>query len=179
MRHAFPLFFIISFVIIGTSFSTSTAFAAVGVGDSPKVESSTVESEAFDLKKHRGKVVLIDFWATWCGPCKKALPVYSKLVSEYDGQFVVAAVSVDAKRSGAVKFLKSQVPQTLAQEGFAILWEKKHPLASQFGPPSIPTGYLIDPTGVVREVYTGFDDSSEAQLKRDIDALLLKAKSSQ
>lgn len=171
MRHVVYLC-----LFIGILFSGSTVLADVSQGDSPKVESKAVDSTTFDLQSHRGKVVLIEFWATWCKPCRKALPAYSQLVGEYDGQFVVAAVSVDATRDSAVEFLKAHFPQALGQDGFDILWEKSHPLASQFGPPSIPTGYLIDPSGVVRKVYTGFDASSKARLKKDIKRLLLTAK---
>ncbi|TDP76573.1 TlpA family protein disulfide reductase [Bradymonas sediminis] len=173
MRHAFLLI-----CILGSIFAASTALAGVKVGDAPQVESQTAHATPFDLKEQRGKVVLVEFWATWCGPCRKALPVYSKLVDAYDGKFVVAAVSIDGDRADMLRFMDALLPQARTQQGFNILWEKKHPLASQFGPPSIPTGYLIDPKGVVREVYTGFDKGSEAQLKKDIERLLSQPKSS-
>jgi thiol-disulfide isomerase/thioredoxin len=144
----------------------AVAFADVGVGDKPAYTATTIDGETVTAEELRGKVVLVDFWATWCKPCKDSFPFYSKLVDEHDGELVVLAVSVDGKAELVRSFL--------ADKDFAltVVWHKDHLLARTFGPSMFPTSYLIDKEGVVRHIDTGFDKEVRAKTSAQIEALV-------
>jgi thiol-disulfide isomerase/thioredoxin len=118
----------------------------------------------------RGKVVLVDFWASWCKPCKKELPELDKLAKAYKdagADVVVLAVNIDTKRDNALKFLKSAKIQHLT-----VLYDPSSTVAEQFDPPTMPTSYVIDRKGIVKVVHEGYKAGDEKKVKAEIDALL-------
>lgn len=130
--------------------------------------------EAIRLADYKGKVVLIDFWATWCGPCRAGIPHLNALYDELKARgFEVLGVSVDQGRSG-----KSGADLV---EAFAKHTEMKYPLAmanaeivrNYGGIRSIPTAFLIDRSGRVRQKYVGLRPKSAYE--KDILELLDEA----
>lgn len=108
----------------------------------------TVDGEPFDWKKYRGKVVLVDFWATWCGPCRAELPNLLRNYEKYNKQgFEVVAISLDSKRENLVEFVKSaKIPWTnLFHEG----GDGRQPMADYYGVEGIPFTILVDRKGKV------------------------------
>jgi cytochrome c biogenesis protein CcmG/thiol:disulfide interchange protein DsbE len=120
-----------------------------------------------DLASLKGKVVLVDFWASWCAPCKQEMPVLERLYQKYkkDG-LVIVAVSVDKEGSNIVDFLK-QVHVT-----FPIVHDEDHRVADRFKPPRMPSSYIVDRKGIVRHVHGGFRPDDAATLEAEIKALL-------
>lgn len=103
------------------------------------------------LQDFRGKVVFIDFWASWCGPCRLALPQYERLRRELAPRgFEVLAVNVDEERADGLGVLKTLRPS------FPVIDDSRGKLASLFNVQAMPSSYLIDRRGVVREVREGF-----------------------
>jgi thiol-disulfide isomerase/thioredoxin len=121
-----------------------------------------------DLPATAGKVVLVDFWASWCAPCKASFPALAKIHADFASRgFAVAAVSVDEKASAAAAFAKKLAPP------FATLHDQSHKLAAQVDIPTMPTSYLLDRTGKVRFVHEGFHgDATDKQLRQEIESLL-------
>lgn len=121
-----------------------------------------------DLPVLAGKVVLVDFWASWCAPCKESFPVLARLHAEYGPRgLVVAAVSVDEKAPAAQAFWKRMGAP------FPGLHDRELRLVKQVAVPKMPTSYLVGRDGRVRFVHEGFDSGkSEKALRRDIEALL-------
>ncbi|MEZ5504222.1 MAG: TlpA disulfide reductase family protein [Halioglobus sp.] len=119
------------------------------------------------LESLRGKVVYLDFWASWCGPCRISFPVLDKLQAELgpDG-FEVLAISVDEVEAEARQFL-AEVPVSylVAHDGEGLT-------PQIYGLMGMPTGYLIDREGIVREIHVGFRKSDGDQLRSSIIALL-------
>lgn len=120
----------------------------------------------------KGKVVLIDFWATWCGPCKQAMPMLERLHNKYKGKGLVVigsdVLEQRDKANAAVKFKKaSKYTYTFTKNDAAS--EALIPALKIQG---IPTMLLIDKKGVVRQVNVGFDPSEEAILAKKIEQLL-------
>ncbi|HEY5079366.1 MAG TPA: TlpA disulfide reductase family protein [Opitutaceae bacterium] len=115
-----------------------------------------------------GKVVIVDFWASWCAPCKASFPEYSRLQAAYAARgLVVVAVSVDESAGPYDAFLAKMKP------AFATALDAKHALVSVVQVPTMPTSYLLDRTGKVRFMHAGFHgDRSVAELTREIEALL-------
>lgn len=116
----------------------------------------------------KGKVVLVDFWASWCTPCKASFPVMDELQKKYGTNgLVVIAVSVDEKKSAMDKYL-SKTPVS-----FTTLHDSAQKLVAAADVATMPTSFLVDRTGKIRFVHTGFEgDKTKAEYVRQIDSLL-------
>ena len=132
---------------------------------------ASAEAPALDLSKYRGKVVYLDFWASWCGPCAQALPALDKLRQEFGADdFQVVAVNVDREPKLAQAFLKKR------PVGYPSAIDPKGALPARFGVESMPTSFLIDRNGVVRHVQRGFRNGDVAPLREQIQELVAEAR---
>jgi thiol-disulfide isomerase/thioredoxin len=118
------------------------------------LEGPAVDGTKFSTAQWKGKIVLVDFWATWCGPCRQELPTLKKAYAEYHAKGLeVVGVSCDKDVDQLKAFLSENQdmpwPQMFDPAGAKAGW---HPLAKEYGVTSIPTMFLIDKKGVVRSV---------------------------
>jgi thiol-disulfide isomerase/thioredoxin len=116
------------------------------------------------LSDYRGKVVLLDIWASWCAPCKEEMPQLDALASRLRGKGVeILAVSIDEDRPAAESFLKTRRKWALT-----LAHDPAGAVPERLQPPKMPTSYIIDSNGIVRHVNAGFQagdaDRLEAQL---------------
>jgi thiol-disulfide isomerase/thioredoxin len=129
---------------------------SLALGQVPEIAGPTLDGGRFDLADHRGKVVLIDFWATWCGPCVAELPNVQAVYEEFhDRGLEIASISLDHERSALVKFLQAR-PLPWPQIFFDPDDEaglRSHP-ANRYGIQSIPCLLVIDQEGklIARDV---------------------------
>ncbi len=117
-------------------------------GNKMKIEGTTTSGESFDWKSYSGKVVLVDYWATWCGPCIQELPNVVENYDKYHAKgFEVVGISLDSDPNRLDGFLKKQeIPwTTLFEEGAG--WD--HPMAKYYGVMGIPKTFLVDRKGKV------------------------------
>ncbi|HMJ15039.1 MAG TPA: TlpA disulfide reductase family protein [Polyangiaceae bacterium] len=110
-----------------------------------------------------GKVKLVDFWATWCEPCKESFPVYQALAERFDGRLEVIGISEDDDSSGIKRFAKETGVR------FPLAWDEGQALSKEYQPPTMPTSYVIDKNGIVRMVHAGFKSGDEAQITAAIE----------
>ena len=115
-----------------------------------------------------GKVVLVDFWASWCGPCKASFPCLNRLHAKYGSKgLVVIGIGVDDDAA------KHQAFATKMKASFTLVHDSSHKAAGFFSPSSMPTSYLVDRKGVIRHVHSGFKGAkTEAAYVAEIEALL-------
>ena len=118
------------------------------------------------LSAHAGKVVVVDFWATWCAPCKESFPAYQRLAQKFGSKLTVIGVSVDDDPAGIPKFAK----ETGAT--FPLAWDDGQITSKSYQPPTMPTCFVVDQTGIVRFVHSGFHSGEERAIESEIDSLL-------
>ena len=119
----------------------------------------------------KGKVVYVDFWASWCGPCRQSFPWMNDMQQKYGAQGLqIVAVNVDAKRADADQFL-SEVPAR-----FALAFDPKGDGARRIGVKAMPTALLIGADGRVVKVHQGFREQDRAELEALLVAALSSAK---
>ena len=127
----------------------------------PAFEVTALDGARFNLDAMGGKVVLIDFWATWCGPCKEELPELQRMAKEFVGQpFVMISVSSDEDDAAWREFVQKH-GMTWAQYR-----DGDHRLAKEFGVTSIPRYFTIDADGVLTSETVGSGADLEGKLKR-------------
>jgi thiol-disulfide isomerase/thioredoxin len=128
----------------------------------PELTVVSLAGKPIELSRYRGKVVLLDVWASWCGPCKQELPVLDDLAKRLRGDGVeVLAVSVDQERANVVKFLKARPRWSLT-----IAHDPKGAIADRLAPEKMPTSYVIDREGIVRYVNAGFVPGDAPEIER-------------
>jgi len=118
------------------------------------------------LEAYAGKVLIVDFWATWCEPCKQSFPAYQKLVSELGGDLVIVGISQDDDAKGIPAF----VSETGAK--FPVVWDDGKSVAKAYDPPTMPTAFVIDKSGIVRFVHVGYHAGDEATLEEEVRSLM-------
>jgi thiol-disulfide isomerase/thioredoxin len=130
----------------------------------PPFAVTTIDGRHISMDSLAGKVVLIDFWATWCGPCREALPHVRDIARKFQGQpFVVLSVSLDDDDSKWKDFVnKNDMTWLQYRDG---KWTG--PIATQFDVKAIPATFSIDADGVLEDQHVG-DDDIEGRLKKMI-----------
>ena len=135
--------------------ATVPAFTAVDLDGRP------VSAESL-----RGKVVIVNFWATWCGPCKASLPALNEFRKNHQGKGVeVLSVNLGEQASLVSDFV--------TREGYAlwVLLDSDSSVAGAYGVSGIPTLVIIDKEGNVRQKFVGYDPALETKLEETINSL--------
>ena len=147
----------------------ASAAGALEVGDrAPQFTAPSLDGgRDLSLAAYRGKVVYLDFWASWCAPCLTSLPLLEELRAELSGEdFQVLAVNVDADPKAARKFLARR------PVGYPSAMDPEGRLPERFQIEKMPTSFLIDRQGVIRHVGRGFRRSDIDRLRAHIHELL-------
>jgi thiol-disulfide isomerase/thioredoxin len=124
-------------------------------------------AEPLDLSRYKGKVVYLDFWASWCTPCHLSFPWMNDLLQTYgwDGLAVIA-VDLDRDRHAADAFLAE------SRGALDIVYDPKGDIAQQFNFKDMPTAILIGRDGRIRATHSGFVTSQEGAYQADVAQLL-------
>jgi thiol-disulfide isomerase/thioredoxin len=120
-----------------------------------------------DLTSYRGKVVLLDFWASWCEPCRRSFPWLSAMQDKYgsDG-LVVVGVNVDRERDDADRFLASTPAR------FRVVYDPQGELATQYNLMGMPSSFLFDAEGRLVATHVGFRQGMREEREAELRAAL-------
>jgi thiol-disulfide isomerase/thioredoxin len=159
--HARRLCFVLLLLCAATAHALKVGDAMPGL-DLPRADGSALRAAELD-----GKVVLVDFWASWCAPCRKSFPFLGELQARYGGEgFTVVGINVDEERSEADRFL-AETPAA-----FPIVFDPAGETPADFGVKGMPSSYLIDRAGKVILVHKGFRERDKAELEAKVKEAL-------
>lgn len=140
----------------------------IKVGDAfPDLSKFKLEGTLPDMK---GKVVLVDFWASWCAPCKESFPTMNDLQKRYGSQgLIIIGINVDEKNADMLDFLKKH------SADFTVVRDAAQKLVDKADISTMPTSFLIDSSGKVRFTHSGFrGDETKKKYEQEIESLLPK-----
>lgn len=151
-------------LLAGVVFSASAADLS---GPAPNFALAARDGGQVTLAELEGQVVMVNFWATWCGPCRQEMPHLEALYQRYkDLGFTLLGVNVEEDSSGADKFL-AETPVT-----FPILFDPKSEVSKKYDVIAMPSTVLIDRTGSMRFIHHGYQPGYENEYQAQIRALL-------
>ena len=128
-------------------------------------EYQTNQNVSLDMEK--GRVILVDFWASWCGPCRESFPWMTSMQAKYKDQGLkVIAINLDQEKGQALDFLDEFKP------GFSVLFDSQAELPEDFGVIGMPTSFLIDRQGNIRATHIGFHQKNIDEYESAIAKLL-------
>jgi thiol-disulfide isomerase/thioredoxin len=133
----------------------------------PEIVVQRMSGKPVSVSSYRGQVLLLDVWASWCGPCKQELPMLDDIASRLRHKGVeVLAVSVDQERENVVKFLGAR-----GRWALTIAHDPKGEIADRLQPDKMPTSYIIDREGIIRYVNYGFTPGDAPVIERRLNEL--------
>lgn len=125
------------------------------------------DNKNINLEKLKGKVIYLDFWASWCDPCRKSFPWMNDMHSRFDSkEFTIVAVNLDASKADAIKFLQ-KVPAK-----FDIAYDPDGKVAEKYHLKAMPSSYLIDKRGNLVFAHKGYREGEAAEIEEKIQHLL-------
>jgi len=125
------------------------------------------EKGSVSLNQYKGQVVYLDFWASWCGPCRQSFPWMNEMQQRYGARgFKVIAVNLDKEQALREKFITTIPPK------FTIAFDPEGTVAEQYGVQGMPSSYLIDRNGNIYAHHLGFREKDTAELEKTIQSLL-------
>lgn len=152
-----------------TEDSSDVSYGELSEGDTaPDFTAELVGGETFTLSENKGKVVLINIWATWCGPCVGEMPAFEKLNNEYGDDLKIVAVNCVEDKGTVDAFVKDN------GYTFPIAYDENGEINNRYPTDGIPYTLVVGKDGVIRNIYLGADSEDvQYQLYKDaIDAAL-------
>ena len=136
----------------------------------PEIEGEDIDGKAFKLSDYRGKVVVLSFWAAWCGPCMAMVPSEVRLAGRMKGQsFALVGVNGDSTRDNAKRAVEKD------KMTWRSFWNKEGPdgpIPAAWNIHSWPTVFVLDPNGVIRFRFAGYGPTTESLLNQQVDQVL-------
>ncbi len=136
-------------------------------GPAPDFTLKTLSGDNFRLEEHRGEVLFINFWATWCGPCRQELPILNELHERYSGAgFKILGVNVDEESDGVAEMAK-KMGLTMP-----VLLDNTSKVSALYGVDAMPSSILVDRDGNMRYLHRGYKPGYEDDYRTQIKELI-------
>ena len=147
--------------------ATSAVSAGLKQAHAPDFTLKSSNGENLRLSEYRGDVVLINFWATWCGPCRQEMPVLSELHDRYRALgFTVLGVNVEADTAKAKKLLKDM------PVSFPVVFDSDSVVSKQYDVVAMPSTVLVDRDGNMRYLHKGYKSGLEDVYQQQVRELI-------
>ncbi len=144
-----------------------TAFAADAGGPAPSFTLAALTGQQAALSQYKGQVVMVNFWATWCGPCQQEMPLLDQMYKKYKpAGFTLIGVNVD-KEAPAVKDLMARKPVS-----FPVLLDPANQVSKAYHVDEMPSSVLIDRKGEIRYIHRGYRPGDENEYQDRIRQLI-------
>jgi len=145
------------------------AWAAADDVQAPAFTLQSLDGRTVTLGQYKGDVVMINFWASWCGPCRQEMPLLDDIYKQYkDMGFVLLGVNVEPDASNANGWLKK------TPVSYPILYDPKSSVSQLYQVQAMPTTVIIDRKGIVRYVHNGYLPGDENQYMNSIRSLIVQ-----
>ena len=143
------------------------ALAVAPAGPAPKFQLASMAGKPVNLDQYKGQVVMINFWASWCGPCREEMPILEKLHAKYKPMgFTMIGVNVEPDSTAAADWLKV-TPVT-----FPILFDTKSEVSKLYAVSGMPSTVIVDRKGNLRWLHRGYKPGDENEYLNQIRALV-------
>jgi len=141
--------------------------SALGLEQGNKAPGFDLPARSVKLEDYAGKVVYLDFWASWCGPCKESFPWLNELQIKYGARGLqIIGIDLDVKTEDGLRFL-AKTPAA-----FTVAFDPSGKTAKQYGIKGMPSSVLIDRDGKVAYMHAGFNGVSREELEKAITAVM-------
>lgn len=151
--------------------SISTIFAQEEGSKAPDFELKSLSGDNFKLSNLQGKIIIIDFWASWCVPCRLGIPFLSELYDIYKDKGVeIIGINLDNKLEKIEKFLS----KLSKRPSFNILWDSSNTTPTLYKVTTMPTTIFINKEGIIAHRHLGFKIDDKEKYKQLIEQMLLK-----
>jgi len=131
----------------------------------PAFRLQDINGQEVTLDQFKGRVVMLDFWATWCGPCRMTMPLLEGLAKEYASTMVLLAINLQDPKEVVKEYIWKQGIHS------QVLLDEDGSVGALYGAESIPMEVLIDKEGIVRHVQMGFGPNTLSQFRAEIERL--------
>ena len=149
------------------SFTANTASAAAGAGPGPNFTLKSLSGKNLKLSEMTGNVVLINFWASWCGPCREEMPLLNELHKKYGPLgFTVLGINVEEDSNNARGFLND------FPVDFPVLLDSKNQVSKQYNVVAMPTTVVVDRDGNMRFLHKGYKPGDEQKYRKMVKKLV-------
>jgi cytochrome c biogenesis protein CcmG, thiol:disulfide interchange protein DsbE len=157
---------LLAFLLAGLTYAASARAATPGT-PAPPFALHTSSGETVSLAPLRGRVVYVDFWASWCGPCRRSFPWMNAMQARYGNEgLAIIGVNVDKRHADAERFLRD------TPAAFTIVYDAEGATPRAYDVKGMPTSYLIDRHGDIAAVEEGSHDAHRDDVEARIRALL-------
>jgi peroxiredoxin len=147
--------------------TTGTAYAADAGGPAPQFALAALSGQQAALSQYKGQVVMVNFWATWCGPCQQEMPLLDQMYKKYKpAGFTLIGVNVD-KESAPVKDLMARKPVS-----FPVLLDPANQVSKAYHVDEMPSSVIIDRKGEIRYIHRGYKPGDENEYQDRIRQLI-------
>ena len=131
----------------------------------PNFKLPDLNGQQVSLDQFKGKIVMLDFWATWCGPCRMTMPVVEKLQKEYADTMVLLAINLQESRDEVRDYIRAEGIHS------RVLLDEEGAVGAMYGAESIPLQILIDKQGIIRFVMAGYGPGMASRFRTEINKL--------
>ena len=159
---------LVAFSILGCSGGRppSEEEPALQIGsEAPSFRLRDLGGAEVSLDQYRGKIVMLDFWATWCGPCRISMPILEDLQKEFPNDMSILAINMQESRPDVAGFVEKRRLRA------RVLLDEQGRVAETYGASSIPMQVIIDRNGIIRHVQVGVGPHMASQLRTEISKL--------